>query len=228
MADWGLLRLYPGVLLQSAFGDFLRSRLGEKASLRGAIEMAFEQYCDKILKTDFAIQAEMSNQNKEVKVCSPPIDLVAHFERVDDQSSDIRVEVDKIIIACVGGIPGLIALNDGTPWMLLFSIGILIMEIFFPRISTNEFLIPTLIRIGFYSSYIISFCFYFISSEYLSSLPNFFEIEPWLNDKGSSLFSFNTIMWIIKFTFIATVLLMLKTVYGDVKSLGNMIRGINL
>jgi len=44
-----VLRLYPGVLLQSAFGDFLRNRLDEKASLWGAIEMAFEQYRDKIL-----------------------------------------------------------------------------------------------------------------------------------------------------------------------------------
>jgi len=29
VADWELLRLYPGVLLRSAFGDFLRSRLDE-------------------------------------------------------------------------------------------------------------------------------------------------------------------------------------------------------
>jgi hypothetical protein len=35
IADWELLRLYPDMLLQSAFGDFLRSRLDEKASLRG-------------------------------------------------------------------------------------------------------------------------------------------------------------------------------------------------
>jgi len=62
VADWGLLRLHPGVLLQSAFADFLRSRLGKKAEWRGAIEMAFSQYCDRILKNDFVIQTEMPNQ----------------------------------------------------------------------------------------------------------------------------------------------------------------------
>jgi len=50
VADWGLLRLYPDVLLQSAFVDFLRSRLGEKASLQGAIEMAFVQYHEHVSK----------------------------------------------------------------------------------------------------------------------------------------------------------------------------------
>jgi energy-coupling factor transporter ATP-binding protein EcfA2 len=70
VVDWELLRLYPDVLLQSAFGDFLRCRLGEKGEWQGAIEMAFAQYCDGILKTDFAIQAEMSNQN-EVQTPTP-------------------------------------------------------------------------------------------------------------------------------------------------------------
>jgi len=69
VADWELLRLYPGVLLQSAFGDFLRNRLDEKAEWLGAIEIAFVQ-CDKISKTDFAIQAEMSNQN-DVQTLTP-------------------------------------------------------------------------------------------------------------------------------------------------------------
>ena len=69
MADWELLRLYPGVLLQSAFGDFLRNRLDEKAEWLGAIEIAFVQ-CDKISKTDFAIQVEMSNQN-DIQTLTP-------------------------------------------------------------------------------------------------------------------------------------------------------------
>ncbi|HID99213.1 MAG TPA: tetratricopeptide repeat protein [Thiotrichaceae bacterium] len=58
MADWGLLRLHPDVIiLQSAFVDFLGSRLAEKAEWQGAIEMAFDQYYDydKPLKIDFPI-----------------------------------------------------------------------------------------------------------------------------------------------------------------------------
>lgn len=62
MVDWGLL-CYPDVLLQSAFGDFLGSRLVKKAEWRAAIEMAFEQYYDNMLKTDFTMQPKMSNQN---------------------------------------------------------------------------------------------------------------------------------------------------------------------
>ena len=63
VADWGLLRLYPDVLLQSAFGDFIRNRLSEKAEWRGAIEIIFDQYSDDALKIDSIIQPEMSNQN---------------------------------------------------------------------------------------------------------------------------------------------------------------------
>jgi hypothetical protein len=63
LADWELLRLHPDVLLQSAFADFLRNRLSEKASLPEAIETAFAQYCDKMPQTDFVTQPQMSNQN---------------------------------------------------------------------------------------------------------------------------------------------------------------------
>jgi len=63
VADWELLRLHPDMLLQSAFADFLRNRLSEKASLQEAIETVFAQYCDKMPTTDFATQPQMSNQN---------------------------------------------------------------------------------------------------------------------------------------------------------------------
>lgn len=53
VADWGLLRLYPEVLLHSAFADFIRNRLIEKAEGQDAIKMAsFEQYCETTLKND--------------------------------------------------------------------------------------------------------------------------------------------------------------------------------
>jgi len=70
MADWGLLRLYPEVLLQSAFADFLRSRLSEKASLQGAIEIAFAQYSDNVSKIDSVTQPKMSNQN-DIQTLTP-------------------------------------------------------------------------------------------------------------------------------------------------------------
>jgi len=54
LVDWGLLRLSSEVLLQSYFGDFLRSRLVEKVEWLAAIEMAFEEYCDRILENDSA------------------------------------------------------------------------------------------------------------------------------------------------------------------------------
>ncbi|HIE01288.1 MAG TPA: hypothetical protein EYP59_13530 [Thiotrichaceae bacterium] len=63
VADWGLLRLYPDVLLQSAFADFLRSRLGEKAESQNAIETTSTQYYNNALKIDTVTQPEMSNQN---------------------------------------------------------------------------------------------------------------------------------------------------------------------
>jgi len=62
MVDWGLLR-YPDVLLQSAFGDFLHRCLDEKTEWRDVIEMAFEEYYDKVLKSEAVTQVEMSNQN---------------------------------------------------------------------------------------------------------------------------------------------------------------------
>ena len=81
MADWGLLRLYPDVLLQSAFANFLRSRLDEKASLLGAIEIIFDQYYDDALKIDFAIQPEMSNQN-DVQMSTLKEQVIELLERL--------------------------------------------------------------------------------------------------------------------------------------------------
>jgi hypothetical protein len=71
MVDWGLLRLYPNVLLQSAFAEFLRRRLlAEKAQWQDAIETAFGQYFDKLLKVDSVTQVERSTQ-KAVQTATP-------------------------------------------------------------------------------------------------------------------------------------------------------------
>ncbi len=60
MFDWRLLRLSPDVLLQSAFGDFLRSCLDEKAEWRGVIQTEFDQYCDIIMQ-----QSEITTSNDQ-------------------------------------------------------------------------------------------------------------------------------------------------------------------
>ncbi|HID99161.1 MAG TPA: CHAT domain-containing protein [Thiotrichaceae bacterium] len=62
VADWGLVRLYPEMLLQSAFHDFLLSRLSEKAAWQNAIETTMTQYYDNASKID-TVTHEMSNQN---------------------------------------------------------------------------------------------------------------------------------------------------------------------
>jgi len=79
IADWELLRLYPDVLLQSAFADFLRSRLGEKAEWQGAIEMVFVQYCYNMSES---VSIETQNLIKQLMTLKKQ-----HFELIKNQLS---------------------------------------------------------------------------------------------------------------------------------------------
>jgi len=77
MADWRLLRLYPNVLLQSAFADFLRSHLGEKVEWQGAIESVnsdssefglWDEFCESIenFSSDYYYVLVVSNFSREI------------------------------------------------------------------------------------------------------------------------------------------------------------------
>jgi energy-coupling factor transporter ATP-binding protein EcfA2 len=63
LTDWGLLRRHPEMLLQSAFADFLRNRLSEKAAWHNAIETTLTQYYNDAPKIEAVTQAETSTQN---------------------------------------------------------------------------------------------------------------------------------------------------------------------